>query len=236
MDNMQPTGYRMSAAMKSVICSTRPSRNHWLSLLWALSSHLQLLWVHQALPPVPSSAPLPRRHSGHHHRHGKPVVTAPFPSGRANSLVKTFSFAELEKGNRSSVSSKRILGEEEEFGPSYGSMEDGNVCCPDMAITRNFNCKALMLQLWGWCMLELLSGRKPVGYQRLVETISQKESSILGNLTSNVILFLRTVAGGMLGRTTPSVNLWAGLIFITDGLSSGPLEGRWKANRFQLLS
>jgi len=79
----------------------------WLSLLWALSSHLQLLWcikvpfalnfsptclgtavrislilpfLFSALPPVPSSAPLPRRHGGHHHRHVKPVVTAPFPS------------------------------------------------------------------------------------------------------------------------------------------------------------
>nr|TKS12142.1 receptor-like serine/threonine-protein kinase ALE2 [Populus alba] len=70
----------MSAAMKVSFARLRPSRNHVVkpSLGPILSPATSL--VHQALPPVPSSAPLPRRHSGHHHRHGKPVVTAPFPS------------------------------------------------------------------------------------------------------------------------------------------------------------
>ncbi|KAJ6403669.1 hypothetical protein OIU84_011966 [Salix udensis] len=70
----------MSVAMRVSFARSRPSQSHMVKPSSGPMLSPATSLEHQAHPPVPSSAPLPRRHGGHHNRHVKPLVTAPSPS------------------------------------------------------------------------------------------------------------------------------------------------------------
>ncbi|KAJ6339039.1 hypothetical protein OIU76_008493 [Salix suchowensis] len=70
----------MSVAMRVSFSRSRPSQSHMVKPSSGPMLSPATSLEHQAHPPVPSSAPLPRRHGGHHNRHVKPLVTAPSPS------------------------------------------------------------------------------------------------------------------------------------------------------------
>ncbi|KAJ6973791.1 hypothetical protein NC653_033963 [Populus alba x Populus x berolinensis] len=72
----------MSAAMSLSFARSRPSHSHVVQPSLGPSLSPAPSPVHQDFLPVPHSAPLPRRHGGHHshHRPVKPAVTAPSPS------------------------------------------------------------------------------------------------------------------------------------------------------------
>ncbi|KAF9688481.1 hypothetical protein SADUNF_Sadunf02G0201500 [Salix dunnii] len=70
----------MSVAMRVSFARSRPSQGHMVKPSSGPMLSPATSLEHQAHPPVPSSAPLPRRHGGHHNRHVKPAVTAPTPS------------------------------------------------------------------------------------------------------------------------------------------------------------
>ncbi|KAL3573246.1 hypothetical protein D5086_027150 [Populus alba] len=72
----------MSAAMSLSFARSRPSHSHVVQPSLGPSLSPAPSPAHQDFLPVPHSAPLPRRHGGHHshHRPVKPAVTAPSPS------------------------------------------------------------------------------------------------------------------------------------------------------------
>ncbi|KAL9384340.1 hypothetical protein Peur_021350 [Populus x canadensis] len=73
----------MSAAMSLSFARSQPSHSHVVQPSLGPSLSPAPSPAHQDFLPVPHSAPLPRRHGGHHrhhHRPVKPAVTAPSPS------------------------------------------------------------------------------------------------------------------------------------------------------------